>query len=183
MREKVQLSRKKILVFTLAALLLVAAVYLNYRLNAGDITKSAANSSGILIESASARETEASVDTSVYAGTNYFASFRENRENVRAKELEYIDAIISDQRTDAETLKDAQEQKIEIVNNMEKEFTVESMLIAKGFRDAAVTLHQGSVNVIVGSEPLTAEQAAQILDIVLRETDVNAENVKVSAKG
>lgn len=177
MREKSIHSRKKVLVVTAAVLLLAIAVYLNYRLNTGDIAQSTEE---LLIEPTSSQQDEDSV---VYSEANYFDAFRVNRENVRAKELEYLAAIIGDKRTDAETLKDAQEQKIEIVNNMEKEFTVESLLIAKGFRDAAVTLHQGSVNVIVASEPLTAEQAAQILDIALRVTNIPAENIKVSAKG
>jgi len=182
-KEKVLTGKKRILIIAAAALLLIIAVYFNYRLNSEDITQSTENAGGILFESSSAQQVNAVEDSSIYAGTDYFESFRNNRENVRSKELEYLSSIINDSRTDPETLKDAQEQKIEIVNNMEKEFTVESMLIAKGFKDAAVTLHQGSVNVIVDSEPLTAEQAAQILDIVLRETDVLAENVKVSAKG
>ena len=70
-------------------------------------------------------------------------------------------------------------QKLALVNNMEKEFTIESLIRAKGFRDAAVTFHGGSVNVVVDCETLTDEQVAQILDIVQRETGESAENVKV----
>ena len=71
-------------------------------------------------------------------------------------------------------------QKLDIVNNMEKELTVESLLKAKGFADAAVTLHAGSVNVILSAESLSEEQVAQVLDIVIRETGEPAENVKVT---
>ena len=63
---------------------------------------------------------------------------------------------------------------------MEKELTVESLLKAKGFADAAVTLHRGAVNVILSAESLTEEQVAQVLDIVMRETGEPAENVKVT---
>ena len=63
---------------------------------------------------------------------------------------------------------------------MEKELTVESLLKAKGFSDAAVTLHAGSVNVILSAESLTDEQVAQVLDIVMRETGEGAENIKVT---
>lgn len=180
MKEKLNAKQKKVGVIAAVALLLILSVFLNYRLNSGDLSETMENGNNIQIESNADLSNETS---SVYAGTDYFASFRSNREAVRAKELEYLDAIITDSRTNEETLKDAQEQKIDIINNMEKEFTMESLLMAKGFRDAAVTLHQGTVNVIVDSEPLSSEQAAQILDIVLRETEVKAENVKVSAKG
>ncbi len=58
--------------------------------------------------------------------------------------------------------------------------TIESLLKAKGFADAAVTLHEGSVNVVLSAETLTDEQVAQVLDIILRETDAGAEDVKIT---
>lgn len=113
-------------------------------------------------------------------GTNgFFASFRLDRDDTRQKEIEYLDAVI-EQGADQETLADAQQQKLEIVNNMEKELTVESLLKAKGFADAAVTLHSGAVNVILSAESLTEEQVAQVLDIVMRETGEPADSVKVT---
>lgn len=63
---------------------------------------------------------------------------------------------------------------------MEMEVTIENLVRAKGFDEVIVSLHAGSVNVIVGETELTDEQVAQILDIVLRETGEKAENVKVS---
>ena len=43
-----------------------------------------------------------------------------------------------------------------------------------------MTLHAGSVNVILSAESLTHEQVAQVLDIVMRETGEGAENIKVT---
>ena len=110
---------------------------------------------------------------------NFFAAYREERDNVRTQELAYLDAIVA-QGGDAETLSDAQKQKMELVNAMETELTVENLVRAKGFSDVIVSLHKGNVNVVVGAETLSDEQVAQILDIVLRETGKTAENVKIS---
>ena len=65
------------------------------------------------------------------------------------------------------------------MNNMEAEFTIENLIRAKGFTDAAVTFHGGSVSVVVDCDTLTEEQVAQLLDIVRSETGEPAENVKV----
>jgi len=111
---------------------------------------------------------------------DFFAAFRADRENTRAKELEYLETIMLMEQTDAETLADAQAQQMDIVKHMEAEFTVESLLKAKGFTDAAVTFHTGAVNIVVKGESLTEQQAAQILDIVCRETGEDAENVKIT---
>jgi len=64
---------------------------------------------------------------------------------------------------------------------MEKEFAIESMIKAKGFEDAAVTFHAGTVNVVVKSSELEESQVAQILDIVQGQTGEPAKNIKVMA--
>lgn len=114
---------------------------------------------------------------------DYFMAFREERENVRKQEMQYLDEIIATTNVDAQTLEQAVEQKLCLVENMEAEFTIESMITAKGFSDAAVTFHNGSVNVVVGTQELTEAEVAQILDIVHRETGENAENIKVTTGG
>ncbi len=142
-------------------------------------------------ESASEPETESAqveaelVQTAEQSSgkTNYFDDFRTERESVRDREMQYLDEIIATGNIDAETLEEAVEQKLALVENMEKEFTVENMITAKGFKDAAVTFHNGSVNVVVGKEALSEAEVAQILDIVCRETGESAQNVKISSGG
>ena len=111
--------------------------------------------------------------------TNFFAAYRDERDSVRTQELAYLDAIVV-QGADTETLSDAQKQKMELVNAMETELTVENLVRAKGFSDVIVSIHKGNISVVVGAETLNDEQVAQILDIVLRETGKSAENVKIS---
>lgn len=113
------------------------------------------------------------------AAANFFVSFRNDRETTREQEIAYLDAVIT-QGADADTLADAQQQKLAIVDSMEKELTIESLIKAKGFHDAAVTLHKGSINVILEAETLSDEQVAQVLDIIIRETGESADNVKIS---
>ena len=110
---------------------------------------------------------------------DFFASYRDERDSVRTQELAYLDAIVA-QGADTETLSDAQRQKLELVNAMETELTVENLIRAKGFSDVIVSIHKGNISVVVGTETLNDEQVAQILDIVLRETGKSAENVKIS---
>ena len=159
-------------VFTVAAIcmLLAAAVITNVIVNNRAAEKQKADAL-----------TAASQSGAVPASTSlgFFASYREERDNVRTQELAYLDAIVS-QGADEATLSDAQRQKLDLINCMELELTVENLVRGKGFEDAIVSMHAGSVNVIVGAETLSDEQVAQILDIVLRETGESAENVKIS---
>lgn len=75
---------------------------------------------------------EDAVSTGATGTAGFFASFRSDRDTTREQEIEYLDAII-EQGADQETLADAQQQKLDIVDSMEKELTVESLLKAKGF--------------------------------------------------
>lgn len=151
--------------------LLIVAVFVNVRINQNALN-SPRPTLGIGALSTSPQE-------EVYT-EQYFETFREDRENMREKELSYLETIILHDQTDAETLQDAQQQKLAIVDGMEKEFTVESLLKAKGFSDAAVTFHKGSVNVIIKTKELSDQEVAQILDIVCRETGEEANNIKIS---
>ena len=162
---------RKYAVLLVAGALLVGAVVLNIRLNQG--------TEPVLAQGEPETE-DAGMQAAVeQTDADYFASFRAERDAVRATEIEYLDEVIAVSYSDAETLADAQAQKLALVENMEAEFTIENLLRAKGFSDAAVTFHKGSVNVVVDCPQLSSEQVAQILDVVTRETGESADNIKI----
>ena len=163
---------KRVLTAVGLCLLLAAAVVTNILVNRGK--KEAAETGSQ--RSSDVTQVSASGQTQ---SLGFFASYREERDTVRTQELAYLDAIVA-QGADEETLSDAQRQKLELVNAMETELTVENLIRGKGFTDAIVSIHSGNVNVVVSADALNDEQVAQILDIVLRETGKTAENVKIS---
>ena len=110
---------------------------------------------------------------------DYFAVFRQDREETREKELAYLQEIIETAGTDEETLAAAQDSRLFLIEAMEMEMTVENLLRAKGFSDAAVTVHDDSVTVVVDAEALTDGEVAKILDIACDETGQEARNVKI----
>lgn len=163
---------KRVLTAVGLCLLLVAAVVTNILVNRGkeNTEETTGNQSNEVTQVSAQGRAQ---------GADFFASYREERDTVRTQELAYLDAIVA-QGADTETLSDAQRQKLDLVNAMETELTVENLVRAKGFSDVIVSIHKGNVNVVVGADTLNDEQVAQILDIVLRETGKSAENVKIS---
>ena len=164
---------KRVLTAVGLCLLLVAAVVTNLLVNrsrSDDVKQASAQGSSDVTQVSSQSNPQTQ---------NFFAAYREERDSVRTQELAYLDAIVA-QGADTETLADAQKQKLELVNAMETELTVENLVRAKGFTDVIVSIHKGNINVVVGADALNDEQVAQILDIVLRETGNTAENVKIS---
>ncbi len=168
---------KKYLTLGVVALLLIGAVYVNIKLNDSGSASNVLSPQGSE-ESASQGDT-LGIEATGDGTTDYFEAFRSDRDSTRAMEIEYLNETIATSASDAETLADAQEAKLVLVNNMEKEFTMESLIKAKGFADAAVMYKQGSVNVVVKAAELAPEQVAQILAIVIDETNESAENIKI----
>lgn len=171
---------KKYGVLIITGVLLLGAVFANIRLN----EQEEAGALPVQTPQAAleARPEAAGLAAQSNEGTDYFSQFRQERDAVRQTEIEYLDEVIAVAYNDGETLADAQAQKLALVENMEAEFTIENLLRAKGFADAAVTFHKGTVNVVVDCEALTADKVAQVLDIVQRETGESAENIKILAE-
>ena len=195
-------SRKRYFVLTGLVVLLVFTGYLNYTYNNAKKTtttvvadtvatatpspsvtaKASATATVKASPSASSTSTSSSVAgiiTGDQTTSSSVTTFKEERDASRVKELQYLNEIINNTNTDAETLKDAQEQKMAIAVSMEKEVTIQGLLETKGYSNPTVTIHTGSINVLLTEKSITSQQAAQILDIVERETSESAQNIKI----
>jgi stage III sporulation protein AH len=159
------LNRRTMTLFGVC-LLLLAAVVANVIMNRNEQKTARADTGAISVSAPGAQG-------------SFFDIYRSERDSVRTQELAYLDAIVA-QGGDEITLSEAQKQKMTLVGCMESELNAENLIRAKGFEEVIVSMHNGSVNVIVDADALTDEQVAQILDIVLRETGETAENIKVS---
>ena len=168
-------NKRVVFILIAAVILLAAAVWLNLKLGRGveDITA----------EEPSPSPTEEARQTMLNLYGDYFNSFRTERSEVRAQEIDYLRSIINGSNSDEDSIKAAQTRLLELVGNMEKEFTIESRIRGKGFLDAAATLRSDSVTVIIDGESLSDEEVARILDIVMTETGMPASAIKISLGG
>lgn len=176
--------RKNGIIIACLGILLVAAGVLNYYLSrsGGEQTTSAG---GLL---AASRTTAPGATAAAGAQTGETAAsassmdsisvFSQQREETRADEITYLDSIIQNEKTDAATLRMAQEEKLKLVENMELEMLIEGLLRAKGFTNI-VTRGETSISVVVAADSLSEVEVAQILDIVRRESGETAENIKI----
>ena len=155
---KIKPRTKKVIVLSVMVALLVATGVLNWALND--------------------RLTADPVDANVVTET-FFAAYRSDREATRESEFLYLDAIISSETSSAEAKTAAEDQKLDLVERMEKELQLETLVKSKGFEDAIVTVSDSGVNVVVGAAEVTDAQAAQIYDIVQSETTFKAADVKI----
>ena len=107
------------------------------------------------------------------------ATFRMEREQLRAMQKAQLNEIVHGDGTEAEIASLAQRQLIELCSREEHELTLEGLLALRGFDDPVVTVQSDSVNVLLRREIVTQQECSVILDLVCRETGVQSGNVKI----
>lgn len=106
-------------------------------------------------------------------------SFRTERQQLRQMQIAQLNELIYGERTDDELVALSQRKLMDLMDWSEQETTLEGVLQTRGFKDALVTVHTDSVNVIVRADSLNRQQTAVILELVMRETGISGGNVKI----
>lgn len=161
---KIKAKTKKILVLSVMVVLLVATGVLNFVLN--DRLDSTTNPAGVGDGSSGVTET-------------FFASCKSEREAMRESEFLCLDAIAKSEENSKEAREKAEHQRLELVKRMELENQLETMIKAKGFEDAIVTVNENGVNVVVTVPELDAQTNAKIKSVVTTYTDFKPIDVKI----
>lgn len=185
-------TKKKNAVYGVIALMLVVAVYLNwsYVRTPDDLAVSSPTAedtdmlgvSGVPLENAEeVSVTQHSEQTEVVATADFFTESRLSREQARDEAISILQDTIANEQIDQASKSDVTEQIAVIAENSVEEAKIESLIKAKGYAEAVVFIGDSSVNVIVQppEEGLQATDASVIRDIVVSETNVTADAIKI----
>lgn len=112
--------------------------------------------------------------------TEYIANVQLNREQVRARSRETLNAIMNNENLDDASKEAAVQSMLNLTDIAEKENAAETLLMAKGFVDPVVSITDGKADVVISAASITEPQRAQIEDIVKRKTEISAENIVIS---
>lgn len=108
-----------------------------------------------------------------------FEDFRIERQRFRQSQITQLNEIINSGKTETEIRSLAQRQLMAILTSMDREQVIEDLLMIQGFSDAIVSVYSDSASVFLRTQSLTAQQAAIILESIVRETEISAGNVKI----
>lgn len=150
-------KRKKIIIMSSLVLLLAVTAVLNVLLVTNNTTASADT-----------------VQTS-----NYFSTYRAERTSTRSEELLQIDSIIELYEEGSEKYEEAVEMKMKIVEIMENELVIETMIKSLGFSEAVVSIgiDSDNVNVFVNTDELDKTAALSIYNLLRNEVGIDATNI------
>lgn len=170
---------KKQIIMTCLTLMLAVAVYINYT-TAPEIKEP----EGVVSVSedkdiANYGDTEF-VNAEVSAeADDYFAQARLDKMNNRDEAIQTLQSMIGggDITEDEQVVKAL--DAVEVSKLIESEGTIESLVKAQGFQDCVAYLDGETAKVVVKTEGLDKAQAASIKDIIVGQSDVSAENIRI----
>ena len=184
MKKPTIIIGKKQIIMTCLTLMLMTAVYINY-VSAPDIVK---DKDSVQVAEMGDTESygdteyvnaEASAEKAEPAAADYFAQARLEKMNNRDEAVQTLQSIIGGgDLTEDEMVVNAIDA-VEVSKLIESEGTIESLVKAQGFEDCVAYLDGETAKVVIRTEGLDKAQAASVKDIILSETDVSAENIRI----
>lgn len=111
----------------------------------------------------------------------YFQEMRATINMDRNQVISMLSDVISEAK-DGPEKNNATQQKLKIIDYMNKEKVIENLVRNKGFDDALVLMTDSSVNVTLNKQEITQSDVAKICDIVIRETGRSADQIVIQSK-
>ncbi len=187
---------KRNVVVVAIVLFVGAAVYLNWSYNnqnntdgdqAGDPGKTLGQTS--LVNGAdegkgdgqTGQEGHGQAGDGTTAESGYFATARLNRQQARDSALELLQQAAADESADQSVIDEANASIQTMAACTMSEAQVENLVMAKGYGDCVCFISNNSVSVVVSAtaEGLNENDIAKIVEIVMEETGLSADRIKI----
>ena len=150
-------KKKKIIILSVMIALLLVTGYVNVALN-------------------SSLSSQMSTTTSA-TSANFYTTYRTEREATRTQEIQFYDSIIASATSSESAKAEAEQNKVALIAQMERELVTEGIIRGKGFEDAVITTSNSNVNVFVKSAELTSSEVAQITTVVTEQLGVEIDKI------
>ncbi len=169
--------RKKHIAVASLALMLSAAVYVNYLYANGDLDALIATGKNYGDSILVGKSVEDKEDLSQAA--TYFSEARVSRQQSRDEAVQTIQNLYGTAEIGEDQLAELTAKAESIAANTELESKIESMIKAKGFNDCVVYISGEYADVMVETEGLIDTEAALIKEAIIQETSVPVENISI----
>ncbi len=104
--------------------------------------------------------------------------FRAQRERLRAQEMELARQVLEDPAASDTRKGQAQQELVELLRRSRREVEIEELLKAAGVLEAVVSIGENGVQVVI-PQPLSAQGAARIGELVARMAGVRREQISI----
>ncbi len=113
---------------------------------------------------------------------DFFIEYKLERDKARSEQINIFRELINNPNSDQATKKEAQNMMLALTDKMEKEMEIESLIRARGYKEALAYIHVEAVDVIIHTNGLEKEDVAKVGDIIVKVTGFNTEDVTIIEK-
>lgn len=161
--------RKQTAIIAVLVVLIACSAYYAKRFN--DQSKGVANSGKEVTE------------TSKSGNANFFAEARIGRDNQYSTHKQELENIINNKNSTKQAIEEAQAKLMVLADWADKQAKIEQMAKQRGFEDAICLINENGVELCVKTaEALTREQAAQLMDDVVRTTSISPSKIVIKSQ-
>lgn len=187
--------KKKSAVYSVVALMLCMAVYLNWSYSKNEQSDYTASAGADFEDGKVLGEAKLVDDTTKEEATltakdnpnvvsvsgDYFSEARLARQRARDESVSILSQTVSNTNASEEAKESAVKTMGSLAENAEKEARIESLIVAKGYKQCVAFINEAGANVIVEKTATGLENTdlAKIKEIVVTETALSAEQIKV----
>ena len=112
----------------------------------------------------------------------FFIEYRLEREKARSEQINIYREMINNPNSDTATKKEAQNRMLFLTDKMEKEMEIESLIRARGYKDALAYIHDQAVDVIIHTNGLEKADVARIGDIIVKVSGFRSKDLTIIEK-
>lgn len=189
-KYQMRIQWKRNAVVATVLLFVCAAVYLNWRYagNVADQTvpgqeqeQEQENTTKVLGDAALVGGEIVDAADAVVSTSNYFDTARLSRQQSRDNALSLLREASEQENVDQTALDEANRAIQTLAGYTMMETQIENLVVAKGYADCVTFMGENSISIVVSAaeDGLQTEDVAKIMDIVLSETDYDADQVKI----
>ena len=175
---------KRQIILTCLTAMLAVAVYINYSLSRAEQLTPTAELDTVshygdteCVNAEPEEQPVAAVEADPAA--DYFAQARLDRMKDRDEAVQTLQMIMGGGDITGEEAVTTALDAVALSGLIESEGNIESLIRSQGFEDCVVYLDGDSAKVVVRTNGLDASDAALIKDIVLSETEISSENIRI----
>lgn len=187
-KYQMRIQWKRNAVVATVLLFVCAAVYLNWRY-AGDVADQTVtgqeqeqeNTTKVLGDAALVGGEIVDAADAVVSTSSYFDTARLSRQQSRDNALSLLREASEQENVDQTALDEANRAIQTLAGYTMMETQIENLVVAKGYADCVTFMGENSISIVVSAaeDGLQTEDVAKIMDIVLSETDYDADQVKI----
>lgn len=166
---------KKTVIIVCALLVVGTAVILNFLLRGPE---DPANS-GLVDSKTDLSDLSAAVDASKDTNSEYFASMALNRQSAREEAIEVLQSVVNSENAVEDMKSQAAEDMKQIALDIENESNIETLIMAKGFKQCIAVISGENASIIVESDGLLPNEISQIKEIAYEQAGIMPENLKI----